>query len=97
MTIDDTLQERGSRYGEFENHAQISQDLKAVMRSTPNWEALPAHTKEGLEMIQHKIARALNGDPSYADNFHDVAGYSQLVEQILERPKPEQQPTEKGE
>lgn len=40
-------------------------------------------TKECLEMIAHKIGRILNGDPSYADNFTDICGYSRLVEKRL--------------
>lgn len=31
-------------------------------------------------MIQHKIGRILNGDPAYADSWHDIAGYATLVE-----------------
>ena len=34
-------------------------------------------------MIQHKIARVLNGDPNYPDNWHDIAGYARLVEREL--------------
>jgi hypothetical protein len=30
-------------------------------------------------MIQHKIARILNGDPNYHDSWHDIGGYSKLV------------------
>ena len=34
--IDVTLAKRGARYGTFKEHAHITQDLKDVMRSTPN-------------------------------------------------------------
>jgi hypothetical protein len=78
-TIQDTLTERGKRYGEFKEHAEISQNLKRTMWATPRWVDLPDDIKEALEMIQHKIARVLNGDPEYDDNYRDVAGYSQLV------------------
>ena len=30
-------------------------------------------------MIFHKIGRIINGDPDYADSWHDIAGYAQLV------------------
>jgi hypothetical protein len=32
-----------------------------------------------LDMICHKIGRIINGDPDYADSWHDIAGYAQLV------------------
>ena len=83
--IDSTLNERGNRYGDFEDHAFITQDLKAVMQETPNWDLLKADQKEALEMTAHKIGRILNGDPNYIDSWHDIIGYIRLVEQRLER------------
>lgn len=83
--IDNTLNERGTRYGDFEDHAFITQDLKAVMQETPNWDQLKADQKEALEMTAHKIGRILNGDPNYIDSWHDIIGYIRLVEQRLER------------
>ncbi|CAN8142662.1 DUF6378 domain-containing protein [uncultured Thiomicrorhabdus sp.] len=79
----ETLEERGSRYGKFEDQALICQDLKTVMRLTPNWKALSPDQKEALEMIQHKVARILNGDPDYADSWHDISGYASLVDKRL--------------
>lgn len=81
--IDDTLKERGSRYGAFSTHAEVTQNLKSVMQCHPKWESLGAHHKEALDMIQHKIGRILNGDPDYADNWHDIIGYAKLVEDII--------------
>lgn len=66
--IDQILTDRGSRYGEFEGHAGVTQTLKRTMRSHPNWKRLSDHHREALEMIQHKIGRILNGDPTYRDN-----------------------------
>lgn len=34
-------------------------------------------------MIVHKIGRILNGDPNYADSWHDIAGYATLIDQQL--------------
>lgn len=78
-SVEDTLAERGKRYGEFKEHAKISQSLKRAMWATTRWVDLPDDTKEALEMIQHKIARVLNGDPEYDDTYRDVAGYATLV------------------
>lgn len=74
-----TLAERGARYGEFPEHASISQCLKSVMRTGGAWQKLAADQKEALEMVAHKIARILNGDPDYDDSWRDCIGYLQLV------------------
>ena len=34
-TIEETLAERGTKYGDFTDHAKISQALKEVMSGTP--------------------------------------------------------------
>jgi hypothetical protein len=79
MNVDETLIERGTRYGKFKDQAHICQMLKETMRMTEGWLNLSADQAEALEMIQHKIARILNGDPDYHDSWHDIAGYSKLV------------------
>lgn len=84
-----TLTERGSCYGKFTGHALITQDLKRVIAEhTPlgrtradgsQDDHLAPDQQEALDMICHKIGRILNGDPDYADSWHDIAGYAQLV------------------
>lgn len=95
-SIDKTLQERGSRYGDFYEHARITQNIKIAMGSSPNWDNLPPNMKEALEMTAHKIGRILNGDPNYHDSWHDIIGYIRLVEQGL-LPKSTDYPTSSGE
>lgn len=82
--IDDTLKERGQRYGDFTGHAQITQGIKDVMQHTAGWGKLAPDQKEALDMVAHKIGRILNGDPNYLDSWHDIIGYTRLVEQRLE-------------
>lgn len=82
-TVDATLAERGSRYGEFEYRAAIAQSLQAIMRDTNGWVKLEPHQAQALTVIADKIARILNGDPNYIDNWHDIQGYAKLVENIL--------------
>ena len=84
-----TLAERVARYGQFKDHARISQELKRVMQKTDGWNNLGATGREALEMIAHKIARVLNGDPTYIDNWVDIAGYATLVAERLEEAKQE--------
>lgn len=83
-SVESTLAERGSRYGDFPTHATITQNIKRAMVESPNWNELEDSMKESLEMIAHKIGRILNGDPTYADSWHDISGYATLIEQELE-------------
>lgn len=78
--IETTLAERGARYGAFAEHAVIAQNLQDVMRGTEGWNKLVADQKQALTVIADKIARMLNGDPDYLDNWHDIIGYAKLVE-----------------
>jgi hypothetical protein len=83
-SIEETLKERGSRYGEFKSHAVLSQNLKSIMQSCKGYQDMTSDKREALEMIQHKIARILNGSPDYHDNWHDISGYATLVADTLE-------------
>ena len=82
--ITKTLNERGNRYGKFKGHADISQAIKSVMFNSRQDLELAADQREALEMIAHKIARIINGDPDYVDSWVDIAGYAKLVADRLE-------------
>ncbi len=91
--LNETLAERGARYGSFTDHAKIAQALQEIMRGNvisggvavkTGWYSLDADMRQALTTITDKIARILNGDPSYIDNWHDIQGYARLVEQRLE-------------
>jgi hypothetical protein len=84
--IDQTLTERGSRYGVFMGHAEISQELKTLIGLHLNQrnKILLPDQQESLDMICHKIARIINGDANYADSWIDIAGYAKLVADRLE-------------
>ena len=73
------IAERGTRYGKFKDGADIMQSLKDTMRDFDGWNNLTASQKEALDMIQHKIGRILNGDPTYDDSWKDIAGYATLI------------------
>jgi len=81
--LDSTLSERGKRYGSFVGHAAITQSLKDIMRNHWGWSKLSPSQKEALEMTAHKIGRILNGNPDYADSWHDIAGYASLIDKEL--------------
>ena len=81
--IEKTLQERGKTYGEFPNVAYTSQTLRSCMTEFDGWDYLNDTQREALTVIAQKIARILNGNPDYLDNWHDIAGYATLVEKSL--------------
>lgn len=81
--VSKTLNARNERYGTFSVQAAISQTMKNFMRQSPNWDSLDPDMAEALDMIQNKVARILNGDPRYADSWHDIAGYATLVDNRL--------------
>lgn len=85
--IDATLAERGKRYGDFVGHARVTQRLKAVLEDelAQRGKFLAPDQQEAIEMIFHKLGRVVNGDPDYADSWHDIAGYSKLVEDRLNK------------
>jgi hypothetical protein len=83
MTIQKTLKQRQKTHGDFATHAAISQELKAVLWKH-DFQGLAPDQCEALEMICHKIARILNGNPDHHDHWHDLAGYATLVADRLE-------------
>ena len=83
-TVAATLAERGSRYGAFADHAKIAQGIQDVMRAAPKWDQLDFDMKQSLTVFADKIARILNGDPFYIDNWHDLQGYAKLIEDRLQ-------------
>lgn len=87
--INGTLSERGSRYGDYSDVAGTTQQLMAIVESGANYKHLNAEQKTSLFMIFNKIARAVNGDPDYEDNWHDIAGYATLAERACEQGRPE--------
>lgn len=88
--INTTLNERGARYGNYSDVAGVTQALMSIVESGANYEHLNAEQKTSLFMICNKIARAVNGDPQYFDNWRDIAGYATLAEkacEVVETPK----------
>jgi hypothetical protein len=83
MSVENTLAERGQRYGTFLENATVAQQLKAAMIQGRSWATMPADAREALEVITQKISRIVTGDSSYTDNWHDIQGYAKLVEDRL--------------
>lgn len=86
MNIDEILAERGKTHGDFKDHAKTAQQLKFTLREqSKDWQVDFLHTQqEALEMICHKIARIVAGNPNFVDHWRDIAGYATLVANELE-------------
>ena len=79
MDINETLETREGQYGQYKIVGQISQDIKDVIKQSPNYSIMPAYARESLDMIANKMARILNGDCFLNDSWHDISGYAALV------------------
>jgi len=79
MDVNDTLSTREGQYGQYKVVSQISQDIKKVMRQSPNYYVMPDYARESLDMIANKMARILNGNYYLNDSWHDIGGYAALV------------------
>jgi hypothetical protein len=84
--IDETLNERAQDYGKFKDGAALMQGIKRLLADHAR-----AHDKtfaddqwEALEMIVHKMARIVNGNPDKVDSWTDIAGYAKLVADRLQ-------------
>ena len=84
--IDETLDARAQDYGKFKDGAALMQGIKRLLAdhaakhdttfSDDQWEA--------LEMIVHKMARIVNGNPGKVDHWVDIAGYAKLIADRLQ-------------
>ena len=83
QTIEATLAERQAQYGSFVGVANTTGQLMAVIKNSKNGSTLPYAHEEALHMICSKIARIMNGDYNHKDSWHDIGGYSKLIEDLL--------------
>lgn len=83
MQLNETLKQRGKRYGSFAQVAQTVEKIKETITASPNWQFLTPAQKHSLEQITVKISRIINGDPYYKDNWVDIQGYAKLISDEL--------------
>lgn len=79
-----TLSQRGTVHGDFSENSEVSQTMKAIIRKQNGFSSLSLDKREALDMIVHKIARILSGNPNHKDHWHDIAGYATLAEERCE-------------
>ncbi len=85
QTIEATLAERQAQYGCFEDVARTTGKIMEALSEvrTNGLNDLPHTHRMALYMIASKMARIVNGDFNYRDNWHDIGGYSKLIEDLL--------------
>jgi hypothetical protein len=84
--VNSILNVRAENYGKFKDGAALMQSIKRAMS-----EHAARHNKtfaddqwEALEMIVHKMARIVNGNPDVVDHWVDIAGYATLIADRLD-------------
>ena len=85
QTIEATLAERQAQYGSFEDVAFVTENIMATLSKVRvnGLTDLPHTHRMALYMISSKMARIVNGDFNHKDSWHDIGGYSKLVEDLL--------------
>ena len=91
MSIEQTLAERGNRYGDFADHAKIAQAIQDDMRIGPGWARLDDVKRQALTVIADKIAHlevalhfaALLGVDLHASGSEDEVADNEHADQEL--------------
>lgn len=85
--VNETLGQRGSRHGRMQDNALLTQALmeSVLYAAHDSGRVLTPMHVECLHMIMHKVSRMVCGDPLYADNPHDIAGYALLLEEYINK------------
>lgn len=80
------LAERGKRHGDFTDHSRIAQALKRAVQCESRYVGLPDMHREAIDMILHKVARIVAGDPNFHDHWDDIAGYARITRERIPEP-----------
>jgi len=76
--VDKLLSDRKKTHGNFLDNALISQMLKQVARTAPNWNIMNDSQRESFDLQASKWGRILAGDHNFTDHWDDLVGYATL-------------------
>jgi hypothetical protein len=79
METKDLLVERAKTHGDYDIHANVTQEIKTIFRHNSEHSKFSDAQRESLDMIAHKLGRIIAGDPDFRDHWDDIAGYAKLV------------------
>ena len=82
--VEAILAQRGRDYGDYPQKAGFIQNMKLLIRMSPNWFDMDPDMRESVDMIATKMGRIAYGDPSHLDSWVDIAGYAKLVSDRLQ-------------
>lgn len=82
--VEDTLAQRNNVHGDYAKSASIKDEVLARLECTPNWEKMDSVGRQTIRMIVEKLGRVMFGDWSFVDHWHDIAGYSTLMQHHCE-------------
>jgi hypothetical protein len=83
-TVADTLKQRGSVYGKYEDVCRTRDAVMSVLNShhyIVNGEDMNPVDKIAIGDLVLKLVRGV-GAPNYTDSWHDLAGYATLIEEM---------------
>ena len=92
MNVQETLDDRETKYGDFGVLAHHIQIRKEMNRQSPGWAKMTAVQREALDMGVVKDCRVLFGDPMHYNSWHDRAGYAVLVTEEFAKMQAKQPP-----
>jgi len=80
IELKEILVERNKSHGPFNRQAELTQRLKCLVReySVASNNDITLQQMESIDMILHKIARIVVGDPTLQDHWDDIAGYATI-------------------
>lgn len=84
--VDGVLDARAVEYGTFADGAALMQSIKRTLadHAQRHGKTFADDQWEALEMIVHKMARIVNGNPDNVDSWRDISGYAVLIADRLE-------------
>jgi hypothetical protein len=91
-STENLVAQRGAVHGDFTDVSLYGRQLKGIAQGSKNWTKLTSTQKEGLDMILHKVARILAGDPNHHDHWDDIAGYATITSKRIPKSSPPEKP-----
>ena len=84
-SIEDITKARESDYGGLNNVSYVARKLKLLFRELGYETHFSDVQVEGTDMILHKFARLISGNPNNVDSWNDIAGYASKIADYTEK------------
>lgn len=84
--INKIIAERTKSCGNFKDITETAQTIKRALRDGSKYFNTAPYLAEALDMIAHKLARIVDGNPYHKDHWLDIIGYAELVLREIQKP-----------